>query len=211
MSKTSHDFPPRKQWSKILCDRIYALIQQLTKTAMIALILLVLLFTPAWTLAQETEELSLVEVARQERERRAGITVEVRVLTNRDVEEMEGLVSISVAPEPAAGGTEEGESESEEISWKALFDEAKLDLQSAENRGQILQLQMEYMRNQWLQEDDGVTQQKIRVQLQETQRELEINRQEIGAARAAYEELQKKAEAAGLLPGELRELMGDDS
>ncbi len=178
---------------------------------MIVIILLLLFIAPAWSLAQETEELSLFEVARRERERRAGITVEVQVLTNRDVEEMEGLVSTSVAPEPGAEGTEEDESESEETPWKELFDEAKLDLQTAENRGQILQLQMEYMRDVWLKEDDGVTQQKVQVQLQETQRELEINRQEIEAARAAYEELQKKAEAEGLFPGEIRDLMGEDS
>ena len=60
-------------------------------------------------------------------------------------------------------------------------------------------------------QSDGVTQQAIQVQLQETQKGLEISRQEIEAARASYQELQKKAEGAGLLPGELRELMGDDS
>ena len=178
---------------------------------MTVFILLVLLFTPAWTLAQETEDPSLFEVARRERERRAGITVEVPVLTNRDVEEMQGLVSISVASEPAAEGTEGGESESEETSWKTLFDEAKLDLQSAEDRGQLLQVQMSYLRDMWLREDDGTTQQGIQNQLQEIQIELEINRQEIEAARAAYQELQKKAEAEGLLPGQIRDLMVEDS
>ena len=126
---------------------------------MIAIILLLLFIAPAWSLAQETEEPSLVEAARQERERRASITVEVHVLTNRDVEEMKGLVSTGTAPEPAAEAGEEGEAE-EEASWKELFDEAKLDLQNAENRVQVLQLQMEYLRDQWLREDDGVTQQK---------------------------------------------------
>ncbi len=176
---------------------------------MIAMILLLLFISPAWSLAQETEELSLVEVARRERERRASITVEVKVLTNRDVEEMEGLVSTATAPETSAEASEEVESE--ERSWRELFDETRLDLQNAENRVQVLQLQMVYLRDQWLRNSDGVTQQKVQVQLQETQEGLEISRQEVEALRAAYQELQKKAAAAGLLPGELRLLMGDDS
>ena len=176
---------------------------------MIAIILLLLFIAPAWSLAQETEELSLVEAARRERERRANITVEVKILTNRDVEEMEGLVSTAIAPETSAEAGEEGEAE--EASWKELFDEAKLDLQTAENRLQVLQLQMVYLRDQWLRQSDGVTQQKIQVQLQETQKGLEISRLEVEAAGAAYQELQEKAEEAGLFPGELRDLMGDDS
>ena len=48
---------------------------------MIALILLVLILSPAWSLAQETEEPSLAEVARRERERRANMKEEVRVIT----------------------------------------------------------------------------------------------------------------------------------
>ena len=176
---------------------------------MIPVILLLLLIAPAWSLAQETEELSLVEAARRERERRASITVEVKILTNRDVEEMEGLVSTAIAPEPAAEAGEEGETE--KSSWEKLFDEARLDLQTAENRLRVLQLQMVYLRDQWLKQSDGVTQQKIQVQLQETQKGLEISRQEIEASGAAYLELQEKAAAAGLLPGELRDFMSDDS
>ncbi len=176
---------------------------------MIASILLVLLFAPAWTLAQETEEPSLVEAARQERERRAGITEEVQVLTNRDVEEMEGLVSTAVAPEPAAEAVEEGEAE--ESSWGALFDETRLDLQTAENTVQVLQLQLEYLRDQWLRPPFGITQERIAQQLDETRKGLGVSRQEVEAARAAYQELQKKAEAAGLLVGEIRILMGEDS
>jgi len=176
---------------------------------MIAIILLLLLIAPAWSLAQETEELSLVEAARRERERRASITVEVKILTNRDVEEMEGLVSTAIAPEPAAEAGEEGETE--ESSWGKLFDEARLDMQTAENRVQVLQLQMVYLRDQWLRQSDGVTQQKIQVQLQETLKGLEIGRQEVEATVAAYQELQKKAEAAGLPPGELRLLTAENS
>ena len=174
---------------------------------MIVFILLLLFIAPAWSLAQETEEISLVEAARRERERRASITVEVKILTNRDVEEMEGLVSTATAPETSAEASEEGEPD----DWGELFDTAKLDLQTAENRLQVLQLQMVYLRDQWLKQSDGVTQQKIQVQLQETQKGLELSRQEVEAAGAAYQELQKKAEAAGLLPGELRDLMGDNS
>ncbi len=176
---------------------------------MIPIILLLLFISPAWSLAQETEELSLVEAARRERERRASITGEVKILTNRDIEEMEGLVSTATASEPVAEASEEVESE--EMSLELSFEKARDDLQSAENRDRLLQLQMKFLRDQWLGNSDGVTQQKIQSQLQETQQELQISRQEVEAAGAAYQELQKKAEAAGILPGELRDLMGDDS
>ncbi len=175
---------------------------------MIAIILLLLFIAPAWSLAQETEELSLVEVARRERDRRASITVEVKILTNRDVEEMEGLVSTTVAPEPAAEAVVEVEAE--ESSWEVSFEEARLDLQTAENRVQVLQLQMEYLRDQWLRPPFGIDQERIAQQLQETRKGLEISRQEAEATGAFYQELQKKAEAAGILPGEIRVLMGQD-
>lgn len=176
---------------------------------MIPIILLLLFISPAWSLAQETEELSLVEAARRERERRASITEEVKILTNRDIEEMEGFVSTATASEPAAEASEEVESE--EMSLELSFEKARDDLQSAENRDRILQLQMKYLRDEWLRNSDGVTQQKIQSQLQETQEELEISRQEVEAARAAYQALQNKAKADGVLPGELRLLMGKDS
>jgi len=174
---------------------------------MIPVIILLLLIAPAWSLAQETEELSLVEAARRERERRASITVEVKILTNRDVEEMEGLVSTSTAPDTSEEVGDKGEPD----DWGELFDSAKLDLKTAESRLQVLQLQMVYLRDQWLRQSDGVTQQKIRDQLQETEKGLEISRQNTEAAGAAYQELQQKAKAAGVFPGELRELMSDDS
>jgi flagellar biosynthesis GTPase FlhF len=176
---------------------------------MIPIFLLLLLISPAWSLAQETEELSLVEAARRERERRASITEEVKILTNRDIEEMEGFVSTATASEPVAEASEEVESE--EMSLELSFEKARDDLQSAENRDRLLQLQMKYLRDQWLGNSDGVTQQKIQSQLQETQQELEISRQEVEAARAAYQALQNKAKADGILPGELRLLMGKDS
>ena len=175
---------------------------------MTAIILLLLLIAPAWSLAQEIEEISLVEAARRERERRASITVEVKILTNRDVEEMEGLVSAAVAPEPGAEAVEEGEAE--ESSWEVLFEEARLDLQTAESQFQVLQLQLEFLRDQWLRPPFGITQDRIQQQLQETQKGFEISRQEAEAAGAAYQELQKKAAVAGILPGEIRVLMGQD-
>jgi hypothetical protein len=175
---------------------------------MIAIILLLLVIAPAWSLAQETEQISLVEAARRERERRASITQEVEILTNRHVEEMGGLVSIATAPEPPP---EEGEGDGEDDrSWEERFNEAKLDLQNAENRSQILLLQMEYLRDQWLSSDNGVTQQRIRQQLEDTQQGLEISRQEVEDAQAAYEALQAEAREAGLMPGEIRDLMGED-
>jgi len=182
---------------------------------MIAIILLLLFIAPAWTLAQESEQISLAEAARRERARRATFTEKVPILTNRHVEEMGGLVSIATAPPPPLV---EGEGEEDKKPWEERFNEAKLDLQTAENGTQVLLLQLEYLRDQWLSSDNGVTQQRIRQQLEETQEALEGSRQAVEDAQAAYEALQAEAKDAGLMPGELRDLMdadpgdsGDDS
>ncbi|MDA2927965.1 hypothetical protein MYX78_12180 [Acidobacteria bacterium AH-259-G07] len=189
---------------------------------MIALILLVLLLTPAWSFAQETEETKkeppLAELGRRERERRANMK-EVGVITNADLKNMKGLVSTGGRPPTAASeGTGEGESGLEEYSedgekdpeaWRALFDEARLDLKNAVNRSLVLQLKMNYLRNTWLREDDGTTQARIQQQLQETLGDIESSPQEIQAAREALQALQSEAQQEGLLPGTIRELVGE--
>ncbi len=182
---------------------------------MLAIILLLLLLSPAWSLAQATEEPSLVEVARRERERRANMTGEVRVITEANLKDFVGLVSTSGNPTAAASErTDVGESGSEENSedakeapaaWEALFNEARLDLANAVNRGRILELRMNDLQRAWLSEDDGV---KIQQQLQETLQLIESNNRETQANRETLQALQLEAQQAGVLPAVIRELVG---
>ena len=176
---------------------------------MIAFILLVLLLTPAWSLAQDAEEPSLAEVARKERERRASMEQDVLVITNAYVETVEGLVSMSVGVPEAEEAEEEEQAESKGDDWETRFAEVRLDLARAVNRGLVLEQKMRYLRNAWLREDDGSTQGRFQKQLQETQQLIGQNQRETQATRAAFNALQKEARQEGLFPGTIRELVGE--
>ncbi len=186
---------------------------------MLAIILLLLLLSPAWSLAQETEEPSLAEVARRERERRANLTGEFRIITEANLKDFVGLVSTSGNPPTAASRrTDVGESGSEENSedaketpaaWPALFHEARLDLANAVNRGRVLELKMTDLQSAWLREDDGSAQGRIQQQLQETQQQIESNDRETQATRETFQALQLEAEQAGVFPAVIRELVGE--
>ncbi|MFQ5928751.1 MAG: hypothetical protein ACE5MK_03565 [Acidobacteriota bacterium] len=190
---------------------------------MMVLILLVLFFVPTWAMAQESKETkkepSLAELARRERERRANIKKEVPVITNATLKKLKGLVSVSGAPAaPSEGETEaeaETETEPEETAekdlgtWKAEFDEARMNLKNAVNRSMVLQLKINDLRNAYFREDDGTTQARIQQQLQETLQEIESNKQEVQAAREALQKLENEARKEGLPPGTIRELVGE--
>ena len=186
---------------------------------MLALVLLLLLLSPAWSLAQATEEPSLAEIARTERERRANMREEVLVITDANLKDFKGLVSTSGNLLSAASeGTDVGDSGSEENSgdakrdlaaWQALFNEARLDLANAVIRGRVLELRMSDLQRSWLREDDGSTQGRIQQLLQETQQLIESNNGETQATRETFQALQLEAQQAGLLPAVIRELVGD--
>ena len=76
------------------------------------------------------------------------------------------------------------------------------------NRGLVLELKMNDLKNAWLREDDGATQGRIQQLLQETLQEIESNRQDVQVARQALQALQSEAQQEGLLPGTIRELVG---
>ena len=66
---------------------------------MFVLVLLVLLLVPAWSMAQgseETQEPSLAELARSEKERRAQLKA-IPILTNSDLRRARGLVRMGIA------------------------------------------------------------------------------------------------------------------
>ena len=193
---------------------------------MMVLLLLVLLLVPAWSMAQgseETQEPSLAELARREKERRAEMKV-VPVLTNSDLRKARGLVSTSGDPAAAQGqeGAEgqegtEANSEAEEdpastetdpVVWESKFGEARINLKNAVNRDLVLQLKMNELRNSYLRQDNGVTQARIQHQLLETQQEIEKNSQAVRDTRSAVDTLRSEAEAEGVSPEALQDLVG---
>ena len=193
---------------------------------MMVLLLLVLLLVPAWSMAQgseETQEPSLAELARREKERRAEMEA-VPILTNTDLRKARGLVSTSGDPAAAQGqeGAEDQEgaeagSEAEEAPastetdpavWESKFGEARINLKNAVNRDLVLQLKMNELRNSYLRQDNGVTQARIQQQLLETQQEIEQNSQAVQESRSAVDTLRSQAEAEGVSPEAVQDLVG---
>ena len=185
---------------------------------MIVLFLLLLLLAPAWSFAQDTEEPSLAEVARQERERRASMEQPARTITNANLKDVKGNVSDSTAP--SSVGTEaendEGESQKSEngkrdlAEWEALFSQATRKLEAAINRDRVLEQWMTALHNRWILVNPDKTVKNLGEefarQLQEIPPMFESNRKDIEAARKSLQELQRKARREGLFPGTIRRL-----
>ncbi|MGH9338585.1 MAG: hypothetical protein ACRD1R_03110 [Acidobacteriota bacterium] len=170
---------------------------------------------------------SLVELARRTREQKAANRSPVRVITNQDLKTFENApVSVSKSARPApstdvkveddpAASPEPTEVQGVDQNapdlefWKQAFAEARLNLKNAINRGLVLQLRMNNLRNAFLSEDDGSTQGAIQAELQQTLQEITQSNLEIEAAQAALATLQREAALAGLLPGQIRELTGE--
>ena len=189
---------------------------------MFVLVLLVLLLVPAWSMAQgseETQEPSLAELARREKERRAQLKA-IPILTNSDLRRARGLVSTSADPEievPEGEEVAEASSEAKEdpastetdpAVWESKFGEARINLKNAVNRDLVLQLKMNELRNSYLRQDNGVTQARIQQQLLETQQEIEKNSQAVRESRSAVDTLRSEAEADGVTTDTIQSLVG---
>jgi len=178
-------------------------------------VLLILLFLiPSWTLAQEQETPSLAELARKERQRRASSGKVIPVITNATLRgstrgQAPPLAAVasgeSQATQETASGAD-GRNQAEE--WEGAFGATRLDLETAEAKGRVLELKMNDLGKQFYSQSNGVTQGRIQEQLQEAEKELDENKKAIESARLALQQLQQEARKAGVLPGKLRELSG---
>ena len=189
---------------------------------MIKVMLLVLLLVPVWSFAQEnkeTKEPSLVELARQERERRAQLE-EILIITNANLKRVGGgFVSTAAGPATKTAvtegeeGTEAEENSSEKVEtdpavWEGRFGEARLDLKNAVNRDLVLQLKMNDLRNQYL-SGSGTNQSRIQQQLLETQQAIEKNAKDVRSARQAMDALQGEAQKEGIPDEKITGLVGE--
>ncbi|MEE8348451.1 MAG: hypothetical protein V3R94_02700 [Acidobacteriota bacterium] len=201
------------------------------------LVAVLLLLVPTWSLAQEPEEgsqtaevsqeesgeISLAELARRERERRARIGQPDRVITNANIGEIKGLVSTGGGgPSPVGEGDPtlegEGEGESEEGTgeesgpdlgkWQSAFADAVRQLENAVNLGLVLELRMVDLNNSYF-TATGPAQGEIQQQLQETREGIQENQSQVQAARQALRALESEAAMDGIPPGTIREMVGE--
>ncbi len=171
------------------------------------------------------KEPSLVDLARQMRERRAEHTGPVRVIRNADLRSIGGArVSTGIPPKPAAKPAEgkaanEAEAGAEEKAvtkegpediqfWQQAFQEARTSLETAVNQRMILELRMNNLRNAYLNTDDGTTREKIQGELAQSYQALGQAREDETAARRAIQQLERQAARVGLRPGQIRDLVG---
>ncbi len=185
---------------------------------MIVLFLLLLLLTPAWSFAQDSEEPSLAEVARRERERRASMEQPAQIITNINLRDVKGKVSNGTAPSSVGseGENDNGESQKSEngkrdlAEWEALFSEATRRLESSINRDRALEQRMTEVNRGVVRVNPDETgkslEQEWSRQAQETKQMFESNRKDIEAARKYLQKLQRKARQEGLPPGTIRRL-----
>ncbi len=185
---------------------------------MIVLFLLLLLLTPAWSLAQDAEAPSLAEIARRERERRAGLEQPAQIITNANLKNIRGTVSDSTAPSSAGTEGENAEgaspgsenSERELAEWEALFNEATRTLQAAVSRDRVLEQRMTELNSGVVRvnpyEAGTTLEREWSQQVQDVPQMFESNRKDLETARKSLLDLQRKARLEGLLPRTIRRL-----
>ena len=223
------------------------------RVVMIKLLLIAALFltsASAQNQDQKDGELSLVELARLERDRRAHLGKPDRIITNADLKEFKGKVSSSVAVlDPAEEKKDKVEKAKEQVveapkeinydlgTWQDLFTSAKLklgllvsegeDLQdkmtelingwtSAKlklgllvSEGEDLQDKMTELINGWIRVSNGQVEAPPERQMQDTEKQLDENRQDVSEARQFLQDLQQQARQKGLPPGTIRELLDE--
>ena len=193
---------------------------------MLHVLLLLLFLCPVWGMAQQPQEEegepSLFELASRERERRANLK-KVPIITNSDLKKTTGLISTAVAPAPPASseaskgegaskreGKEADSSAAEDASsLRAMFTEARLDVKDAETQSRVLELKMNNLRNIYYAATNGGEQALLQQELEQTAQDIEDSKQAVQQAQQALQQLQQQAAQAGLPPGEIRELSGN--
>ena len=195
------------------------------RVVMIKLLLIAALFltsASAQNQDQKDGELSLVELARLERDRRAHLGKPDRIITNADLKEFKGKVSSSVAVlDPAEEKKDKVEKAKEQVveapkeinydlgTWQDLFTSAKLKLGLLVSEGEDLQDKMTELINGWIRVSNGQVEAPPERQMQDTEKQLDENRQDVSEARQFLQDLQQQARQKGLPPGTIRELLDE--
>ncbi|MGI8782467.1 MAG: hypothetical protein ACR2L2_02300 [Acidobacteriota bacterium] len=166
--------------------------------------------------SSSAQEPSLGELARKEKERRAGLTKKAPVITNADLKRFGGAVSQSQVPpdpattaavaadtKPAAEGeqkpTEGGAAQQKNEAYYApLFQEARLNLKTLINNDLVTQLKMNELRNRFFVEADGSTRGLIEQEIATQVQQIETGKIAIEVARQALDKLVQQAKADGL-------------
>jgi len=195
---------------------------------MVRIIVIILLSLPSFLLAQESEpkkEPTLAELAQEQREKTQATTQPVRLITNEDLGGMRGARVVTADSSRSSRSRRQAVKESLDGSegeataaaeadpstmeyWEPAFKEAVDNLKYAANASLVLELRINNFRNGYFREEDGVRRQVLYAEIANSVEQLIESRKEEREAREAVAQLQRDAEKAGLVRGEVRELTG---
>lgn len=177
--------------------------------------------------SKEGQESELAALARKEAERRESLAEKGVVITNLELSRLvgdmrsgQGAATVSaVSPDDAEGGdaSESGEEPpaSAVDEKEALLEQLREDLrtarqsvETASNSYMVLELRINSLRNRLYQEADPQRQQMLQQALNEAATEIAEVRAAEAAARQELDQLRSEAQKAGMLPGEIRDIVG---
>jgi hypothetical protein len=168
---------------------------------------------------------SLADLANKERERRAKITAETKVITNDDSEKYkDGPITTGTLPskpsaekadaektasgaDTSAKGTAASPDEPVDLQgrpesfWRQTMSDARKQVKELENQTDVLVLQLNDLRNKFYSEDSGFKQQEIQTEINKTLYEQDLVKDKLAKAKDQLSDLEKEARKSGALPG----------
>ncbi len=170
------------------------------------------------TLVSSLSAQSVAELAKKERERRQKEGKVPRVIRNEDLKNLgNARVTTNTSPtsrkaEPVVAGPGTPETAEtpppppeEEKHWRNAFKEARLQLKLTTNRGMVLELRMNDLRNRLLTESDASTRSLIDQAMNEALTQLEVNKGAVVKAQEALQKLEEEAKKANVPPAWTRD------
>ena len=165
--------------------------------------------------AQTSEALPQKKTEQEYRVERA-----TRPIRNEDLKNLT-RAKVSQSRPPAIGGEPGGEAASgggvppspeptkdkmsDERDWRIRFQEARLRHNIAQEKGLLLELKANELRNRFFTESDGSTRSLIEQQINAVLTDIENNKKEAADAERALEELKETARKAGIPPAWMQE------
>jgi hypothetical protein len=164
---------------------------------------------------------SLADLAKKEKERRAAIKSEAKVIddgnknehTTGPVTTFSGAPAKSQEAPPAANGSEAAKEPAvdpdepvdlagrPESYWRQTITDARQKVATLEEEGRALTLKLSDLQNKFYSEASGFHQQDIQREIQKTYYEQDLNKKNLQEAMKSLEELQIQARKDGALPG----------
>jgi hypothetical protein len=177
--------------------------------------------------SEEGQESDLAALARKEAERRESLSEKGVVITNVELSSLvgdmrSGQAEATVSPvtpddgeesnasgsgaEPPAPVTDEKEAMLEQL--REDLRAARQSVETASNSYMVLELRINSLRNRLYQEADPQRQQMLQQALDEATTDIAEVRSAEADARQALDQLRTEAQKAGMLPGEIRDIIG---